>query len=390
MSNFKKVVINKESKEKLEKFYTWVYKNEIVNDVAHIESGELVQIKDQNGGFMGIGYFNYNSEITIRVLSFKDEPIDESFFENRILKAIAKREHLKVKSNAYRLIHSEADLLPALIVDFYNGYLGVQFNSFGIEKYRELILSLLIKHLHPIGIFDKSESRVRKIEGLETKNEVIFGEVAQNIEIVENGVKFLMSLIEGQKTGFYLDQRKNREIVGKYMKEGDDVLDLFCNAGGFGLYGLKNGANVHFVDISPNAISQVTHNITLNGKEAIVTKQDAFDFITNEVTTPNLYNVLVLDPPPFAKTKKESFGAIKGMKFLLNSGLRLLKEDGIVAIFSCSYHIGINELLDISLDASKNSGKMVEVLEILRADSDHPYVLNIPNSNYLSGIVLKV
>jgi len=214
MSNLKKVVINKESKEKLEKFYTWVYKNEIVNDVAHIESGELIQIKDQNGGFMGIGYFNYNSEITIRVLSFQDEPINEAFFEKRIIKAISKRKHLKVKSNAYRLIHSEADLLPALIVDFYNGYLGVQFNSFGIEKYRELILSLLIKHLHPIGIFDKSESRVRKIEGLETKNEVIFGEVAQNIEIIENGIKFSMSLIEGQKTGFYLDQRKNREIVG--------------------------------------------------------------------------------------------------------------------------------------------------------------------------------
>jgi 23S rRNA (cytosine1962-C5)-methyltransferase len=390
MSSFKKVVINKESKEKLEKFYTWVYKNEIVNDVAHINSGELVQLKDQNGGFMGIGYFNYKSEITIRVLSFQDEPINEAFFEKRIVKAIAKREHLKSKSNAYRLIHSEADLLPALIVDFYNGYLGVQFNSFGIEQYREMILKILIRHLSPIGIFDKSESKVRKIEGLETKNEVIFGEVAEIIDIVENGIKFSMSLIEGQKTGFYLDQRKNREIVGTYIKAGDDVLDVFCNAGGFGLYGLKNGANLHFVDISPNAITQVNHNITLNNFKAKVTKQDAFDFITNEVTTSNLYNVVVLDPPPFAKTKKESFGAIKGMKFLLSSGLKLLKEDGIVAIFSCSHHIGINELLDISLESSKNSAKMVEILEILRADSDHPYIVNIPNSNYLSGLVLKV
>lgn len=390
MSNLKKVVVSRESKEKLEKFYTWVYKNEIVNDVAHISSGEIIQIKDQNGGFLGIGYFNYNSEITIRVLSFKDEEINEEFFEKRIIKAISKREHIKKKSNAYRLIHSEADFLPALIVDFYNGYLGIQFNSFGIEQYRELILKLLVKHVDPIGIFDKSESRVRKIEGLETTNEVIFGTVAQNIDIVENGIKFSMSLIEGQKTGFYLDQRKNREIVGNYIKEGDDVLDVFCNAGGFGLYGLKHGAKVHFVDISPNAITQVNHNITLNNFEAKVTKQDAFDFITNEVTTPNLYNVLVLDPPPFAKTKKESFGAIKGMKFLLSSGLNLLKQDGIVAIFSCSHHIGINELLDISLEASRNSGKMVEVLEILRADSDHPYIVNIPNSNYLSGIVLKV
>ncbi len=389
MSNLKKVVVGKESKEKLEKFFTWVYKNEIVNDISHIPNGDLVQIKDQNGGFLGIGYCNSNSEITIRVLSFYDENITDDFIDERIKKAILKRESLQACTNAYRLIHSEADLLPGLIVDYYNGYLGVQLNTLGIEKYRKVILDSLVKYLNPKGIYDKSEARVRKIEGLETTNEIIYGEVAQNIDIVENGIQFSMSLIEGQKTGFYLDQRKNRQIVSQYIKSGDEMLDVFCNAGGFGLYGLEKGADVHFVDISPNAISQVTHNIQLNNKEAKVTKQDAFDFMTNEITTSNLYNVIILDPPPFAKTKKESFGAIKGMKFLLTNGLKILKEDGIVALFSCSHHIGINELLEIALEASKNSKKMVEVLEILRADSDHPYILNIPNSNYLNGIVLK-
>lgn len=390
MSNFKKVVVKKESQEKLSKLFTWVYKNEIVNDVSHIKSGELVRVQDQNGAFLGIGYFNFNSEITIRILTFKEEEINDIFFEKRVIGAIKKRETIKLKSNAYRVIHSEADYLPGLIVDSYNGYLGIQINSFGMECFKEIIIALLIKHLNPKAIYDKSDSKVRKIEGLETKNCVIYGDVLENIEIFENDIKFSMSLIDGQKTGFYLDQRKNREIVSSYITKNDKILDVFCNAGGFGLYGLKNGASVHFVDISPNAITQVNANIELNGFKAQVTKIDAFDFLTNELATQNQYDMVVLDPPPFAKTKRDVRGAIKGMRFLLSSGVSLVKEGGIVAIFSCSHHIGINELLDIALDSSKQSGKFIEILEILRADSDHPYILNIPNSNYLSGIVLRV
>lgn len=387
---YKKVVISKESKEKLSALFTWVYKNEIVNDISHISSGELVQIKDQNGGFLGIGYCNPKSEITLRVLTFKDEAIDTLFFETRIQKAIEKRKDLHSITNAYRAIHSEADLIPGCIVDYYNGYLGVQFNTYGIENFRLIILEHLIKYLNPLGIYDKSEARVRKIEGLETTNQVIFGEVPTSIAIFENTIQFSMSLIDGQKTGFYLDQRKNRAIVGNYINKDDRVLDMFCNAGGFGLYGLQRGANLHFVDVSAHAIEQVKENLKTNNFEAKITKQDAFDFLTDELTTPNRYNCIILDPPPFAKTKKESFGAIKGMKFLLSSALKLLKEDGIVAIFSCSHHIGINELLSISLEASKNNGSMIEILEILRADRDHPYVLNITHSNYLSGVVLKI
>lgn len=385
----KNVTITKIASHKLKSFFCWVYQNELVTPIDAID-GEVIDVLSHNGEFLGRGYINQKSKISVRILTFAQRDIDQDFFTSRLKQALAKRQNIVNSSDAYRVVHSEADFLPGLIVDWYNGYAAIQINTLGMECFRKEIIQGLIEVLNPKGIFDKSDMKVRQIEGIETQNGVIYGEVPPEISIAENGISFVVNLYEGQKTGFYLDQRYNRQAVAKYIGKDDKVLDVFCNAGGFGLYALKNGADVRFVDLADHALAQVAQNITLNGfPECEIIKQDAFDFLTLEKMGKNTYDCIVLDPPPFAKTKKEAEGAIKGFKFLLSAALKLLNDNGIVAVFSCSHHVAMNDLLELSLEASTKARVPLEVIELLRADEDHPYMLNIPNSAYLSGVVLR-
>lgn len=383
------VTITKSASYKLKSFFCWVYQNELISP-TDVADGEIIDVLSHNGEFLGRGYINQKSKITVRILTFEQRTIDQEFFTARLRQALAKRQNIMQTSDAYRVVHSEADFLPGLIVDWYNGYAAIQINTLGMERFRSQIVQALIDVLEPKGIFDKSDIKVRAKEGIETQNGVIYGEVPQEITMAENGISFLVNLYEGQKTGFYLDQRRNRQAVSHHIHKDDKVLDIFCNAGGFGLYALQKGAHVRFVDLADHALAQVAQNITLNGFETCeIIKQDAFDFLTLEKMTKNTYDCIVLDPPPFAKTKKEAEGAIKGFKFLLSAALKLLNENGIVAVFSCSHHVAMNDLLELSLEASTKARIPLEVIDMLRADEDHPYILNIPNSAYLSGIVLR-
>lgn len=383
------ITITKNAARNLRNFFCWVYQNEMIAP-DDIVDGSVIEILAPNGEFLALGYLNRKSQISVRVLSFEKCTIDNDFFRKRIRSALSKRTRIMQHSNAYRLIHSEADFLPGLIVDVYNGYLAVQINTLGMEQQREHIIDALVSVVNPTGIIDKSDPKVRAKEGIETSNGVIYGTVPEEIAITEHAIGFSVNLHEGQKTGFYLDQRRNRLITSGYIGEGMKVLDVFCNAGGFGLYALRNGADVRFVDLSDHALAQVRHNLTLNGfGECDIIKQDAFDFLTLEKLSSRRYDAVLLDPPPFAKTKKEAEGAIKGFKFLFSAGLSLAKEDGIVALFSCSHHIGLESLLEIAREASAKAKIPLEILEELRADSDHPYVVNIPNSDYLSGIIVR-
>lgn len=383
------ITVTKNAARQLRSYFGWVYQNELIAP-DDIQDGDIVDVLAPDGAFLARGYINQKSQIAVRILSFERRDIDDVFLAERISAALAKRASIARVSDAYRLIHSEADFLPGLIVDWYNGYAAIQINTLGMELWRETILRALVTQLNPKGIIDKSDAKVRTKEGLETHNGVVYGEVPEEITITENEVRFLVNLHEGQKTGFYLDQRRNRAAVSEHITPGMKVLDVFCNAGGFGLYALARGGKVRFVDLSDHALTQVGRNLTLNGFETSdIIKQDAFDFLTLEKTTQNRYDCIVLDPPPFAKTKKEAAGAIKGFKYLLSAGLSLLNENGIVALFSCSHHVAQNDLLEIALEASARAKAPLEVIELLRADEDHPYVLNIPNSAYLSGIVLR-
>ncbi len=375
-----KVEITKSGYEKLKKRFPWLYKNEL-KKVPECDKGSIADLiyKDK---YIATAFINPFSKITARIVSFKKETIDKEFFEKRIKKALKKREGLKNITNSYRLIHSEADFLPGLIVDKYADNLVVSFTSAGMDNFKGLIIEILINLLNPKGIYEKGD-KIREKEGLEVVNQTFYGEVDDEFIIKEYDKKFLTFLKEGQKTGFFLDQRKNRKIVGEYG--GKKTLDLFANAGGFGIY--ANASFTKFVEISPLACSLIERNCELNNlKNYEIVKMDVFKFLESEKEK---YDLIIIDPPAFAKTKSARTGAIKGWKYLIVNALKLLEDEGYLALFSCSHSITSKDLLDLALSSSIIERCNLEVIEFLKQDIDHPYILNIPNSLYLTGVLLR-
>lgn len=386
----KRVILTKDGFQKAELLNPLIYKREIKNlSSLRVQKGELVEVISDRKKFLGIGYINVDSKITLRFLTFEKEDINREFFKRKILEAVKKRESLNNITNSYRLIHSEADFLPGLIVDKYDEFLSIQFNTAGIYRFKDEIISTLSKILNPKGIYQKVDENVAKIEDLPTKEGVIFGEVPNEIILKESDIKFSISLKEGQKTGFFLDQRKNRRVVASYIKNGDKVLDLFSNAGGFGIYAYKNKAEfVHFVDISEVATRQIEENCKLNNlKNYKITTKDAFKFLEEESQK---YDLIIIDPPSFAKNRAHKEKAIKAYQYLLVNSIPLLEKDGKIAIFSCSHNIAEDDLKRVLLFASSKIKKEIRVLEHLYQDIDHPYIVNIPNSLYLRGYLIKL
>ncbi|WP_029520388.1 class I SAM-dependent rRNA methyltransferase [Persephonella sp. IF05-L8] len=381
----KKIILKKTALPKIKQKNLWIHKNEI-KKLPNLKAGEIVDIYIGNE-YLATGYINPDSKITVRILSFEKTDIN-SLIRNRIKEAIQKRENLKSITNAYRIIHSEADLLPGLIADFYNGYIAIQINTAGMENFRQLILDTLIETLSPEGIIDKSDEKVRKKEGLTTENKVLYGSIPDKILITENNINFSVYLKEGQKTGFYLDQRKNRKLVSEYVQTGFKVLDLFSNAGGFGTYCGKKGADfIKFVDVSDLALNQVQENCRLNEITNFQTiKEDAFDFLKNETDS---YDLIIVDPPSFAKSRHERQGALRGFKYLIVNSLKILNPKGYLAVFSCSHHISMQDLIDLTTSSAAITGDILEIKEFMYQDKDHPAVINMPNTLYLKGLLVQ-
>ncbi len=395
MSNYKKLVIKNAAAKKLRLFNPWIYKNEIAMLPEGLEAGELVEVVNLKQESFGIGYANPTSMITLRMLSFTDATIDGAWVKEKIYLAITARNPILEHSNSCRLVYSEADGLPGLIVDFYDGVISLAINTAGMERFRQEVLDALNEIVQPMGIYEKSDAASRKKEGLESFEGVLQGEVPEFIEVVEFGCQFGLELQNSQKTGFYLDQRFNHGVLTEYVDEEATMLDLFCNVGGFGMHALNAGIkHVTFVDISKTAIEQVEKNIELNGFEedgrSSCVAANAMDYIKELADKKESFDIVVLDPPSFAKTKEQAQGAISGFKHLMLNGIKVCKPGGIIALFSCSYHVGMDELIEVSLAASRDTGRQLKVLEHLYQDKDHPYLLNMPNSLYLKGLLFQV
>ena len=373
-----KVEITKSGYEKLKNRMPWIYHNEIKK---HIEYKGIVDLVYKNK-FVAVAFYNPVSKISARVLSFEKIVVDKEFFEYRIKRAIKKRKTLEHITNSFRLIHSEADFLPGLIVDKYGDNLVVSFTTAGIDSFKGIIIEILIELLNPKGIYEKGD-KVREKEGLEVINQTLYGKVDDEFIIKENSKKFVTFLKEGQKTGFFLDQRKNRRIVGEYGNK--KTLDLFSNAGGFGIY--ANANFTKFVEISPLACSLIERNCKLNNLENYeIVRDDVFKFLEREK---DVYDLIIIDPPAFAKTKASRKGAIRGWKYLIVNSLKLLEDGGYLALFSCSHAISNKDLIDLALSSSIIDNSYLEVIEFLKQDLDHPYLINIPNSLYLTGVLFK-
>jgi len=369
-------------------FFPWVYRTDIQQAAG--DAGDLVSVHAPDGAFLGIGYINPASEISVRILSFSDVEINRDFFRERLLAAFRKREPLRGKTDACRLVHAEADELPGLIVDEYAGHLAVQVNTLGMERLRGILLPELVEMRQPKGIYEKSDAKSRSREGLGTEHRVLHGEIPGRIEIAESGARFLVNLRESQKTGFFLDQRRNREVTASYVEEGFEVLDVFANTGAFGIHAALRGARrVRLVDVSREALELARENLAANGLAAQTVKADAFDYLTDAPGARDRFDLVILDPPPFAKAKRSAAGALKGLRHLIVQSLRILRPGGLLAVFSCSHHVSQEDLQRAVLDSAADRGCRIEILEHLFQDRDHPYVLNIPMSLYLKGFLLR-
>jgi len=382
------VTVKRPAADRLRAFHPWVYRTDIQQ--AEGAPGDLVAVHAPGGAFLGIGTFNPASEISVRILSFSRVEINRDFIRDRLLAAFRKREPLRGKTDACRLVHAEADELPGLVVDDYAGHLAVQVNTLGMERLRDLLLPELAELRQPKGIFEKSDATSRSREGLATEHRVLQGVIPERIEIREYGARFLVNLRESQKTGFYLDQRRNRQVVASYVEEGFQVLDVFANTGAFGIHAALRGAGrVKLVDVSREALALARENLAANGVSAQTVKADAFDFLTEAPAAADRYDLVILDPPPFAKAKRSAAGALRGMRRLIGQSLRILRPGGLLAVFSCSHHVSQEDLRAALLEAAADRGCRIEILEHLFQDRDHPQVLNIPMSLYLKGFLVR-
>lgn len=391
MKFMKKVIVKNATAEKITAGLPWIYRGEILAMEEPVGRGDLVRLHARQGSFLGIGYVNPLSRITVRVLTREDRPIDDAFISSRISAALHKRRGLRKYTNACRLIHAEADELPGLVVDHYGGFLAVQINTAGMERLKPLVLSCLVETLQPEGIYEKSEENFRAREGLTTEERVLHGRVPDSILIEECGARFALRWKESQKTGFYLDQRRNRRRVASHVKEGSDVLDLFSNTGSFGIHAALRGArSVTLVDVSAAALAQAGENIRLNHLAGVhVTRSDAFDYLRASYEKGRSFDLIVMDPPSFAQSRRMRDGALRAFRQLLSGCLRLLRADGVLAVFSCSHAISLDDLMGASLKAAGDTGTRLDLLDCMLQDIDHPVGLHIPNSLYLKGLLIR-
>ena len=379
-------------KGRLKPGHPWIFKGQTLKVTSGIRPGDIVTIVNGQGGFVGRGYYNPSSEITIRLLTFKDEIIDGAFLQKRIEDAIAKRSSLTGFTNARRIIFSEADNLPGLIVDQYNDTLVFQVSTLGMERMKEGILKALADTVNPKYMYEKSDSPFRKIEGLKTIKRWWLYDGETNVEIYEGSAKFIVDMENGHKTGFYLDQRKSRAAL-KEISRGKTVLDLFCYTGGFSVNAALGGAQrVVGVDIKPEWLALARKNAALNGVSDKVEERegDVFEILNNIRNSGEKFDIIVLDPPSFVKEKKSIISAAKGYKELNTLAMRSLNEGGTLCTFSCSYNMSNDMFSDVIKRSAAEAGKSLTVLKRCHQDKDHPIVRSIPQTKYLKGYFLRI
>ncbi len=370
--------------------HPWVYANEVLKIDGHDIQGSIAKVLGYDGRFIGYGYINHASKIIVRLLTRDETPIDRTFFYHRIKQANDYRVGLGYDNN-YRVIFGESDLLPGLIVDKYGEYLSVQFLSLGMKVRKEMIVDILVEIFQPKGIYERSDVSVRKKEGLEEVKGLLYGEVPPKVIIEENGIKLEIDLINGQKTGYFLDQKENRDNVKHYVK-GKTVLDCFCNIGGFSLCASRYGASqVTAVDISLEAIDAVKRNAFLNGFTNITALQaDVFEQLRLYKKEHQKFDVIILDPPAFTKSKdtvKEGYHGYRDINIL---ALKQINKGGYLITCSCSQHLTINLFLDMIKESVAAANVNARLVELRTQGKDHATLIGTDEALYLKVAVLHI
>jgi 23S rRNA (cytosine1962-C5)-methyltransferase len=379
-------VLTKRGAARARSGHPWIYRSDVAGAAG--EAGDVVRVVDRAKRFLGQAFYNPKSEITLRIATRQDEEIDEAFFRSRIEKARTYRESLKIEGDAYRLLHSEADGVPGLVADRYGDYFVLQVGSAAIEQRLHWILAVLEDLFAPAGILLRGDSAARKREGLSTKVEVLSGEVPESIVVREGPVRYHARPWTGQKTGGFLDQRENHLAATFYVK--GRVLDVFSYAGGFALHAARAAETVETVDTSRPALQAARANAELNSFSKVTfTRANAFDLLRERSHAGTRYNSVILDPPAFAKTKRDLPRARHAYKEINLRAMKLLVPGGILVTCSCSYHFSREIMEDTLRSAATDAGRTMRVREWRGQSQDHPEILTIPETRYLKCAVLE-
>ena len=371
--------------------HPWVFNNEIERIEGTIKSGEIAYVYSSKNLFLGKGFLNTSSKIFVRILSRNDdEVIDELFFEKIIKSANQSRLDLGY-NNSYRVLFGESDGIPGLIVDKYGDYLVVQILSLGIDMRKDWFVKILVKLFNPKGIYERSDVSVRKKEGLELFKGTLYGEIPEKVTIKENELTMEIDLINGQKTGSFLDQQDNHKAIKPYVKD-KKVLDCFSHIGGFGLHAAYYGASsVTCLDISKSAVMNIQKNASLNQlKQVIAQEADVFNELRTYQKNNEMFDVVILDPPAFAKKIDDVKKAYQGYKDINLQALKIILDQGYLVTCSCSHYMTPSLFLDMLIDASKDAQRQTQMIEFRIQSKDHPARLGSDESLYLKCVVLKV
>ncbi|TBL70404.1 class I SAM-dependent rRNA methyltransferase [Paenibacillus thalictri] len=449
------VILNRKRNKRVEQGHPWIFKNEIDRIEGEAAAGELVAVHNAQGQYLATGFINTASQITVRVVSYKPlEELTHEYFAERFRRCAELRSRFIKESDSYRLVYGEADFLPGLIVDKFADVLVVQILSLGMDRVRDHIVSALAEVIAPAGIYERSDVPVRELEGLEQKTGLLYGECPRLVEIKENGLRLVVDIVQGQKTGYFFDQRENRAALEPLMTgwgktsgitlqevtaedgsikrvplnksgkevtfpywDGATVLECFSHTGSFTLHACKYGAKkVTCLDISEHAIESAKRNVELNGFTDRVefVAADAFEYLREQVkgqeqrqergqaalkkvdtskpltTGGRTWDVVILDPPAFAKSKTAVEGAKRGYKDINLQGMKLVNDGGFLVTASCSYHMHADMFLEAVHEAAVDAGKLLRLVEFRSAGKDHPSILGVDEGQYLKFAIFQV
>ncbi len=394
MQSLAKIILKSGKDQSLKRFHPWVFSGAIKKITGNISEGDLVAVYSNKDEFLGLGHYQIGS-IAVRIISFSEITPDYDFWKSKIEKAWDYRRSLgfaeNTETNVFRFIHAEGDGMPGLIADYYNGTVVLQMHSIGMYFIREELVKALREVLGEKvkAVYDKSAKTLPFKADIQPEDGFLFGESAEN-EVLEYGLKFKVDWQEGQKTGFFIDQRENRRLVQQYA-ENRDVLNMFCYTGGFSFYALKGGANlVHSVDASAKAIDLTNENVELNfpgDPRHTALTADAFEYL-KEIK--DKYDLIILDPPAFAKHRDSIHQALQGYKRINTRAFEQIRSGGILFTFSCSQVVSRERFREAVFSAAAISGRSVRILHQLTQPTDHPVNIYHPESEYLKGLVLYV
>ncbi|HMF58193.1 MAG TPA: class I SAM-dependent rRNA methyltransferase [Pyrinomonadaceae bacterium] len=382
------VAITKRGAERARNGHLWIYRSDVVN-AAGVEGGSTVAVRDERGRYIGRALYSDRSEIALRILTLRDEEITRDWWRARVRAAHERRASVRQEANAYRLIYSEGDLMPSLIVDVYGDVLVIQTLSQGTESLKAMLVELLVEEFSPRAVIERNDVRVRELEGLEMRAGILYGDAPGLIEIVQNGVRFLVAPLGGQKTGSFLDQRENR-LAARSLARGR-ALDCFTFNGAFALHLSGVCETVLGLDISAEAIESARRNAELNDARNVEFQEtNVFDALREMEASDERFDTIVLDPPAFAKNRASVRPAARGYKEINLRALKILNTGGVLITCTCSYHMSEMMFLEIIADAARDARRRIQLVEKRMQASDHPILVGVPETYYLKCVIARV